>query len=1408
MKKTAKYILLVAISTFVVIQLKAQDVTITTNATVAIGNLENLLKGNQQSITKLKNPSEDIWIQYSYKQPQLFNSYTFNTSNYKQFAPNWETIADRGYTTLNDLWWNSQGYYNSGYRDNGDPNTGFNYWWMAHALDILIDGYNRTGKPEYIAQAKKLNDGTYLKNGNTWLNYFYDDMDWMALAMLRLFEATNDYAYKNIAQVLWDDIQKGWTDDPDTGGGGIMWNKGTPKGKNACTNGPAMILALRFYALDKKESDKKFAFKIFDWMERCLVDPVTGAVWDGYSTSAIGDFNQVHTYNMGTWVGACLELWRLTGEQKYMDHAIKSTNFTLTDPVKLSKDGLLSSGGDGDGGLFGGIFMRYLSQLIMYGDLDKETKQMYVDYFEHNALSVWLKATTTGNPGEDSAIFGRSWWKPMDGLNKMNSSNQMSALMMFETLCELERKGFYNNEEHAPLSIKIKGSNDGVDWTLIAETKNISFFDNLENFKQEFNIKKFKHVRFEFPNSKNKEYSLSQLFLTENINIVAFPWDATDTKGGVLTASHLGEVGFGVENVIDNSRSKYTVNNVTGDIWIQYELPQPLAISGYLLLAADELKYAPKSWKMEASNNGTDWTKIDERLYEQFSKSYSAIIRELDWKQNDTYKFYRLTLTSINGGENLELADWQLVALASDYNGDPEYDFTSNGGTLTASNQGFHEGPYDERFPNTIDNKVGTKYCTTPGNTSFWLQYQSPVPMLLNGYSITSAYSDRSRDLKDWTIEGSNDGQNWDVLDTRTDQNFRIRYNRMEYECAASEKSYTYFRLNVTKNNGSDRNTQFVQLELFGTKAESNANLYGITINGEMWDINEPYLAECGANSLDVKVITVNEAIVDKGQTFIMDISSNNTSQSTTFTITSKDGSQTIAYTLNVNKKCDDADLKRLYINGVEWDISTPYTIECDSPVPTKLDIKVVAPKGATVDKGLEFVAEIGDQNVTDISFKITSGDASNIKGYTLNVKRICDDATLKGLKVEGTDWDVTKPIHVDFLTSELKIKITTANGASVDKGNLFTAPLSNSASQNIAFSITSKDGSKTTDYILVVTKTVDDATLHKLTIDGDVWDINDPYAVKSETKKIMLAITTAQGASVDKGNSFEIELSNEKVQKIIFTITSADGSKIQEYVLEITTTSDDASLYKLLINNTEWDINKPFVIASEDTQQHLNIDIETAPNATVNIGNSSSLDVDRPLIYNHKIVITSADGSTTQEYTLVIDKRLAFDKVVVQKWNNLLLVNNNSKTNGQYTFKAYQWFKNNSEVGSKQYYSAGDRKSDLLDVNAQYHVLMTTKEGEQVCTDDYTPVLESLGIKVYPNPVAVGEPITVELDVDADLLKNVAINAYSMQGYTAIKTTTNERITSLTLPSVGDVYIIQIMLNNGFKEEIKVLVK
>lgn len=334
----------------------------------------------------------------------------------------WAKEADSAQLALQTEFWNEYQHY---YNQSNLPNDGFNYWWQAHALDVLVDGYLRTNSPSYLSQMKLLLEGITQKNGQTMHNTFYDDMEWMGLACLRAYEATGNQQYKDLAVQLWDWIKVGWSEVKN---GGIAWASGSPNSKNACSNAPAAILASRLYLMDKKPEDLQWALKIYKWLKEYVVDPSSGLVWDAYGNTNPGN---IYTYNQGTFIGAALELYTITHENGYLLDATKNADYLISDGTKFSPGGILKGENTGDGGLFKGIFIRYLTELTLSQAIDEKRRQVYADFLKNNALSLITRATRRPN-----FIFGPDWVH-QPGSFQSDCSVQLSAVMLLEAVNKL-----------------------------------------------------------------------------------------------------------------------------------------------------------------------------------------------------------------------------------------------------------------------------------------------------------------------------------------------------------------------------------------------------------------------------------------------------------------------------------------------------------------------------------------------------------------------------------------------------------------------------------------------------------------------------------------------------------------------------------------------------------------------------------------------------------------------------------------------------------------------------------------------------------------------------------------------------------------------------------------------------------
>lgn len=288
------------------------------------------------------------------------------TSQVYAYTINWSAAADSATQSLVNRFWDVDKHYfvyNADQFENAPTNA---YWPQAHAMDVIIDAYLRTGDKKYSDMFPLWYEGIKQQNSydrNGYRNNFYDDSEWIGLTMVRLYEVTKEDKYLATAKDLMEWVKTAWN---NIGGGGIAWEKNDNlHSKNACSNGPAALLAVRLYEVTKDADYLEWSKKIYDWEKEHLFNSATGAVYDALNGNT-GKLDKVTlSYNSGTFTGAAYHLFKVTGDETYLNDARKCANFAISDRSMIdTSNNIIRDEGKSDGGLFKGIFMRYFRQLL------------------------------------------------------------------------------------------------------------------------------------------------------------------------------------------------------------------------------------------------------------------------------------------------------------------------------------------------------------------------------------------------------------------------------------------------------------------------------------------------------------------------------------------------------------------------------------------------------------------------------------------------------------------------------------------------------------------------------------------------------------------------------------------------------------------------------------------------------------------------------------------------------------------------------------------------------------------------------------------------------------------------------------------------------------------------------------
>lgn len=269
----------------------------------------------------------------------------------------------------------------------------WHYWWQAHLLDCLLDAQLRDPQPGRRLEITRQIRSHRLRNTGSWLNNYYDDMAWLALALERAGRIAGTDRHRALDK-LTGQFVAAWVPED---GGGIPWRK-QDQFFNAPANGPAGIFLARYG--DRLRRAQQMA----DWIDATLIDPETHLVFDGIKAGSL--VRAQYTYCQGVVLGLETELAMGTGDDR---HAGRVRRLTAAVAGQMAPSGVLKGTGGGDGGLFGGITARYLALVAtgLPGDSadDVAARDSARDLVLTSAESAWRhRQQVDGLP-----LFGPSW---------------------------------------------------------------------------------------------------------------------------------------------------------------------------------------------------------------------------------------------------------------------------------------------------------------------------------------------------------------------------------------------------------------------------------------------------------------------------------------------------------------------------------------------------------------------------------------------------------------------------------------------------------------------------------------------------------------------------------------------------------------------------------------------------------------------------------------------------------------------------------------------------------------------------------------------------------------------------------------------------------------------------------------
>ena len=301
-------------------------------------------------------------------------------------------------------------------------------WWnSANALTALIDYAKAAETREYDATVAT----TFLaaqagSQGHAgFLNRYYDDEGWWALAWIDAYDLTGRHDYLLMAESIFSDMTGGWD---DVCGGGIWWTKDRTY-KNAIAN--ELFLSVSASLSNRDSANKRtyldWANKEWSWFSRSGMTNSHNLINDGLAIKAetagtvcANNGKTVWTYNQGVILNGLVELSKATGNQTMIESANRLANAAISSLA--DSNGILHEPCEpncgSDGVQFKGIFVRNLVQLYRMSP-----QAAYKRSIVANANSVWKKAQGPG------VQFGQVWSGPFTASNAAIQSSALEAVI-------------------------------------------------------------------------------------------------------------------------------------------------------------------------------------------------------------------------------------------------------------------------------------------------------------------------------------------------------------------------------------------------------------------------------------------------------------------------------------------------------------------------------------------------------------------------------------------------------------------------------------------------------------------------------------------------------------------------------------------------------------------------------------------------------------------------------------------------------------------------------------------------------------------------------------------------------------------------------------------------------------------
>ncbi|OJJ97435.1 hypothetical protein ASPACDRAFT_32205 [Aspergillus aculeatus ATCC 16872] len=250
------------------------------------------------------------------------------------------------------------------------------------------------------------------------INDYYDDEAWWALAWIQVYDLTQETRYLTTAASIFADMTTGW----NATCGGQWWDK--PHTQNgAIENELFLSVAAHLGRRIPAQAGyyKEWAAQSWSWFARSGLINDQHTINNGLDLgSCRNDGGTVWTYNQGVILGALVEMAQLFGDGSYVSTAQQIASAAMS--ALGNADGVLTEPCEpnctGDAPQFKGVFMRNLAVLYKAAPSDQIRS-----FLLKNADSIWEK-----DRGDGDALGG-TWSGPFASADASTQSSACDALV-------------------------------------------------------------------------------------------------------------------------------------------------------------------------------------------------------------------------------------------------------------------------------------------------------------------------------------------------------------------------------------------------------------------------------------------------------------------------------------------------------------------------------------------------------------------------------------------------------------------------------------------------------------------------------------------------------------------------------------------------------------------------------------------------------------------------------------------------------------------------------------------------------------------------------------------------------------------------------------------------------------------